>query len=95
MPRIAESATRSTPNAPGMTIRSLPRAFEFVKTMRAQGLEWGEGYLGLGREAIAAILQGQIAQAIDGISIGCSGRKRPTGTQPLLSASSADRARRY
>jgi putative transposase len=49
-----------------VTIRSLPRAFEFVKAMQAQGLEWGEGYRGLGREAIAAILQGQMAQAIDG-----------------------------
>jgi putative transposase len=36
-----------------------------VKAMQAQGLEWGEGYRGLGREAIAAILQGQMAQAID------------------------------
>jgi transposase-like protein len=33
--------------------------------MQAQGLEWGEGYRGLGREAIVAILQGQMAQAID------------------------------
>ena len=48
-----------------VTIRSLPRAFEFVKAMQAQGLEWGEGYRGLGREAIAAILQGQMAQAVD------------------------------
>jgi putative transposase len=48
-----------------VTIRSLPRAFEFVKAMQADGLEWGEGYRGLGREAIAAVLQGQMAQAID------------------------------
>src|SRR5919108_5021432 len=48
-----------------VTIRSLPRAFEFVKAMQAQGLEWGDGYRGLGREAIAAILQSQMAQAID------------------------------
>src|SRR5216684_3743311 len=27
-----------------VTIRSLPRAFELVKGMQAQGLEWGEGY---------------------------------------------------
>ena len=33
--------------------------------MQAQGLEWGEGYRGLGREAIAAILQGQMARAVD------------------------------
>jgi putative transposase len=33
--------------------------------MQAQGLEWGEGYRGLGREAIAAIVQSQMAQAVD------------------------------
>lgn len=48
-----------------VTIRSLPRAFELVKGMQAQGLEWGESYRPLGRQAIAAILQGQMAQAID------------------------------
>src|SRR5262249_45949319 len=46
-----------------VTIRSLPKAFEFVKAMQADGLEWGEGYRGLGRDAIAAILQRQMAQA--------------------------------
>ena len=48
-----------------VTIASLPRAFELVKGMQGQGLEWGEGYRGLGREAIAAILTGQMGQAID------------------------------
>jgi putative transposase len=48
-----------------VTIRSLPRAFELVKGMQAQGLEWGEGYRALGRDAIAGIVQGQMAQAID------------------------------
>lgn len=48
-----------------VTIRSLPRAFELVKGMQAQGLEWGEGYRSLGRDAIATILQGEMAQAID------------------------------
>ncbi len=33
--------------------------------MRAQGLEWGEGYRGLERAAIAAILAGQMGHAID------------------------------
>src|SRR5215470_1592817 len=47
------------------TIQSLPRAFEFVKAMQAEGLEWGEGYRGLGRDAITAVLQGQMAQTID------------------------------
>jgi transposase-like protein len=48
-----------------VTIGSLPRAFDLVKGMQAQGLEWGEGYRGLGREAIAVILAGQTDQAID------------------------------
>src|ERR1700752_427795 len=48
-----------------VTIRSLPRAFELVKGMQAQGLEWGEGYRGLGRDAIAAILRGQMERAVD------------------------------
>ena len=33
--------------------------------MQAQGLEWGESYRSLGRQAIAAIPQGQRVQAID------------------------------
>jgi transposase-like protein len=48
-----------------VTIRSLPRAFDLVKGMQEQGLEWGEGYRGLGRGAIAVILALQMDQAID------------------------------
>ena len=48
-----------------VTIRSLARAFELVKGMQADGLEWGEGYRALGRDALAGILQGQMSQAID------------------------------
>jgi transposase-like protein len=48
-----------------VTIESLPSAFELVKAMQAQGLEWDEGNRGLGREAIARILTGQMGQAID------------------------------
>jgi transposase-like protein len=48
-----------------VTIRSLSRAFEVVKGMQAQGLEWGEGYRSLGRDAIASILQDQMASAIE------------------------------
>jgi transposase-like protein len=48
-----------------VTIRSLPRAFELVKGMQAQGLEWGEGYRDLGRDAIAGILEGRMAEAVD------------------------------
>jgi putative transposase len=48
-----------------VTIRSLPRALELVKGMQAQGLEWGEGYRGLAREALAGILASQMRQSID------------------------------
>lgn len=48
-----------------VTIRSLPMAFELVKGMQGQGLEWGEGYRALGRDAIAGILRRQMGQAID------------------------------
>jgi transposase-like protein len=48
-----------------VTIRSLPRAFEVVKGMQADGLEWGEGYRAVGRDAIAGILQGQMGHAVD------------------------------
>jgi len=40
-------------------------AFEMVKAMQAEGLEWGEGYRPLGRQAVAAIIEEQMAAAID------------------------------
>ena len=47
------------------TIESLPMTFEVVKAMRADGLEWGEGYRPLGRQALAEIIQGRMAEAVD------------------------------
>ena len=47
------------------TIESLPMAFEVVKAMRADGLEWGEGYRPLGRQALGEIIQGRMAEAVD------------------------------
>src|ERR1700730_9983883 len=47
------------------TITSLPMAFEMVKAMQAEGLEWGEGYRPLGRRAVAAIIEELMAAAID------------------------------
>ena len=38
------------------TITSLPMAFEIVKAMQAEGLDWGEGYRPLGRQALHAYL---------------------------------------
>lgn len=47
------------------TIESLPMAFEFVKAMRADGLEWGEGYRPLARQALAEIIEGEMVAAVD------------------------------
>jgi putative transposase len=47
------------------TIESLPVAFEVVKAMQADGLEWSEGFRPLGRQAIAEIIEQQMAKAID------------------------------
>jgi putative transposase len=47
------------------TITSLPMAFEVVKAMQADGLEWGESYRPLGRQALEEIIEGQMAAAVD------------------------------
>ena len=52
--------------------------------MQGEGLEWGEGYRGLGRDAIAAILLGQMAQAVDEHSIGSPCSVRLTGATSLI-----------
>ena len=48
------------------TITSLPMAFEVVKAMQADGLEWGDGYRPLGRQALEEIIEDQMAAAVDG-----------------------------
>jgi len=47
------------------TIESLPAAFEAVKAMQADGLDWGEGYRPLGRRALAEIIETEMAAAVD------------------------------
>jgi putative transposase len=47
------------------TIERLPDAFAMVKAMRADGLEWGEGYRPLGREALTEIIEGRMEEAVD------------------------------
>jgi putative transposase len=47
------------------TITSLPMAFEIVKAMQAQGLDWGEGYRPLGRQALQEIIEEQMDAAVD------------------------------
>jgi len=41
-------------------IASFATAFDLMKDMQAQGLEWGESYRALGRDALAGILRGQM-----------------------------------
>jgi putative transposase len=40
-------------------------AFEVVKAMQADGLEWGDGYRPLGRQALEEIIEDQMAVAVD------------------------------
>ena len=47
------------------TITGLPMAFEVVKAMVADGLQWGESYRPLGRQALAQIIEDQMAAAVD------------------------------
>ena len=65
------------------TIESLPAAFEVVKAMQADGLDWGEGYRRLGRQALAEIIETEMAAAVD---------RRPEG---LGAEDAADRSNGY
>ena len=47
------------------TIKSLPVAFEMMKAMRAEGVEWGENYRAPARQALAELLEGRMGQLID------------------------------
>ena len=47
------------------TVERLPMAFELVKSMQSDGLDWGEGYRPLGRQALAEIIEGRMAEAVD------------------------------
>ncbi len=47
------------------TTGSLSRAFEVVKEMPADGLDRGEGCRPVGRQALAGIIEGRMAEAVD------------------------------
>lgn len=47
------------------TIENLPEAFLMMKHMQAEGLEWGDGYRPLGRQAIVKIIESRMMEAID------------------------------
>lgn len=67
------------------TIESLPLALEIVKEMQCEGLDWGEGYRPLGRQALAAIIEGRMDEAVDiwlDSLDGCAMRDRRNGHYP-------------
>ena len=47
------------------TITSLPMALEVVKAMQADGLDWGEGYRPVCRQALEEIIEAQMTAAVD------------------------------
>lgn len=47
------------------TITSLPMAFEIVKAMQADGLDWDEGYRPVCRQALEKIIEAQMAAAVE------------------------------
>jgi putative transposase len=47
------------------TITSLAMAFEIVKAMQADGLDWDEGYRPIGRQALEKIIEAQMAAAVE------------------------------
>jgi hypothetical protein len=48
-----------------VTIKSLPVAFEMLKAMQAEGVEWGEDYRAGSRHALAELLEGRMGETID------------------------------
>lgn len=49
----------------GVTIRSLPAAFEMMKSMQAEGLGWGEDCRPLARQALSTIIEDSLAASVD------------------------------
>src|SRR6476620_11592691 len=63
---LIKAQRRSTPMPQrAATIVSLPMAFEVVKAMQGDNLEWGEDYRPLARQAVAEIIEDEMAQAVD------------------------------
>ena len=48
------------------TIKSLPAASHVMKAIQAEGVEWGEDCRADAHHALAELLQGQMAETIDG-----------------------------
>ena len=62
------------------TITSLPAAFEMMKSMQAEGVEWGEDYRVAARKALAELLEGRMKERIEEhlgrmAELGCADRR--------------------
>jgi hypothetical protein len=68
------------------TIESLPAAFEVVKAMQADGLDWGEGYRPLGRQALAEIIESEMAAGSTAISRASRLRTAPIAATAIAGA---------
>ena len=76
------------------TIKSLPRAFRMMKTMQAQGIEWGEDYRRAGALALKDVLEGRMAAGVDRHLDEMAERGRPAQRQlPPLADDGAGRDR--
>src|SRR5450432_3105737 len=62
---VAEAHKEHPPMPQAATIKSLPRAMRMMKTMQAQGIEWGEDYRHAAGDALKGILAGRMAAEID------------------------------
>lgn len=49
----------------GVTIRSLPAAFEMMKSMQVEGLGWGEEFRPVARQALVEIIEDRLHEAVD------------------------------
>ena len=58
------------------TIKTLPAAFRMMKAMQAEDVEWGEDYRDAARQALAELLEGRMAVAIDRHLAGMAERGR-------------------
>lgn len=56
------------------TIDSLPVAFEMMKSMQNEGLEWGEDCRPLARQAMASIIEDSLAASVDAHLLRCAER---------------------
>ena len=65
------------------TIESLGQACEMVKAMQGDGLEWGEDYRPLARQALAGIIEGCMARCFSLGSMSWTATPPPCTSRPI------------